>query len=592
MAVDVANRVRVGRLEEIDGVRVVSGGRHGIAVFVSEGTAFAVDNRCPHMGFPLAKGSVCDGILTCHWHHARFDLASGGTFDPWADDVRTYDTVIEDGVVYVDPRPRPVNVEERWKARLRDGLEQNLNLVMIKAVLALQEAGIPARETVEIGARFGATYRAAGWGPGLTILTAMANVLPRLSPTDQALGLYHGLVNVAQNCAGAPPRFQLDPLPAVDVPLARVKGWFRQFIEVRDADGAERALLTAIESGAAPAEIADILFTAATDHVYLDGGHTLDFINKACEMLDLIGWEQAKDILPSLVRGLATARRSEELNNWRHPVDLVGLIDPAVERLPGLVTRAGTGDWDDLDGLVEVLHGEDPEAIVAALVAALEAGAGLTQLTLALSYAAALRVAKFHTSNEFSDWITVLHTFTYCNGLHQAMKRAPSAELARGIFHGAAAIYLNRFLNMPAARLPEHRNAEGEPTGAQELLDRLTDLMDREQRVNESALVVHRYLSLGHDREPLLATLGHTLLREDGEFHSYQMYEAGLALERELRPTRPAEANRVLVAVARYLAAHAPTSRAMLQTARTAMRLARGEAVYEDVDEAAEEAAG
>ena len=23
----------------------------------------------------------------------------------------------------------------------------------------------------------------------------------------------------------------------------------------------------------------------------LDGGHTLDFVNKACELLDLIGWE-------------------------------------------------------------------------------------------------------------------------------------------------------------------------------------------------------------------------------------------------------------------------------------------------------------
>jgi hypothetical protein len=39
------------------------------------------------MGFPLERGSVEDGILTCHWHHARFDLESGCTFDLWADDV-------------------------------------------------------------------------------------------------------------------------------------------------------------------------------------------------------------------------------------------------------------------------------------------------------------------------------------------------------------------------------------------------------------------------------------------------------------------------------------------------------------------------
>src|SRR2546422_10850419 len=45
--------------------------------FMTGERVFALDNRCPHMGFPLDRGSVEDGTLTCHWHHARFDLASG-----------------------------------------------------------------------------------------------------------------------------------------------------------------------------------------------------------------------------------------------------------------------------------------------------------------------------------------------------------------------------------------------------------------------------------------------------------------------------------------------------------------------------------
>ena len=65
---------------------------------------FAVDNRCPHMGFPLDRGTVKDCILTCHWHHARFDLKTGGTFDQWADDVRPFPTKIEAGQVLVDVR--------------------------------------------------------------------------------------------------------------------------------------------------------------------------------------------------------------------------------------------------------------------------------------------------------------------------------------------------------------------------------------------------------------------------------------------------------------------------------------------------------
>ena len=47
-------------------------------------------------GFPLDRGSVEDGILTCHWHDARFDLASGCTFDLWADDVPTCPVEVRD----------------------------------------------------------------------------------------------------------------------------------------------------------------------------------------------------------------------------------------------------------------------------------------------------------------------------------------------------------------------------------------------------------------------------------------------------------------------------------------------------------------
>ena len=42
---------------------------------------FAVETRRPHMGFPLHRGSVEDGIShLCHYNHAGFDLASGWTF--------------------------------------------------------------------------------------------------------------------------------------------------------------------------------------------------------------------------------------------------------------------------------------------------------------------------------------------------------------------------------------------------------------------------------------------------------------------------------------------------------------------------------
>ena len=495
--------------------------------------------------------------------------------------------MIRDNVVYVDPRAHRNNRIEHARARLRDGLEQSISLVLAKNVLALLEAGEPAAGILEIGGEFGARYRESGWRSGLTILTAMGNVLPALAPDDQMLALYHGLVNVARDSAGQPPRHFLDPLPGNEIPLSRLKTWFRQFIEVRDSDGAERVLLTAIAQDASPAELADLLASATTDHAFLDGGHTLDFVNKACELLDLIGWQHAAAILPSLTPVIARGTRSEELNSWRRPVDLIALLDPVFARLDQLFGTAGSSpDWRAADDLIATLLGDDPGAIIETLTTALESGAPPVAVSQALVQAAALRVAHFHTSNEFNDWITVLHTFTYVNATHQLMRRAPSAELLRGVYHGAMSLYLNRFLNMPPAQLPERRESalDNLPIDAGELLDQLSDALDREQQVELAGQIAWRYLTLGHDPEPLIALLGHLLLREDGEFHSYQMLEAGIALYRELAPFEPERANRVLVAVARYLAGHAPTSRSMMQTARTARRLARGEDLFESID--------
>src|SRR5512144_3380247 len=71
-----ARFVRVASLDELQAKRimVVKGERCPILVVCHDDRVYALDNRCPHLGFPLDRGSVADGILTCHWHHARFDL--------------------------------------------------------------------------------------------------------------------------------------------------------------------------------------------------------------------------------------------------------------------------------------------------------------------------------------------------------------------------------------------------------------------------------------------------------------------------------------------------------------------------------------
>jgi hypothetical protein len=416
----------------------------------------------------------------------------------------------------------------------------------------------------------------------LTIHTCEMNLLPQLDAGDRPRAAYHGLAAVADDCAGAPPRFAAQPLPDATTDIATLKRWFRRFVAVRDAEGAERCLVSALRSGADHRQAADFLFTAATDHRYLQTGHVADFTNKAFEALDHAGWQHAEPVLTSLVSGYALADRMEEANAWRHPVDLVAILEHAFAALPAALEQGAQrrGAWAGGETLVPVLLGENAQAIADALLAALREGATAEALAAAVAHAAALRIARFHTSNEFGDWNTALHTFTFASAIHQALRRAPSPELLRGVFDAGMSVYLDRFLNVPAARLldldPAGAGADPDPEA---ILSELPGLLDRQQQVHEAGVLVARYLAAGGPPERLLAVLGRLLLREDRDFHTIQVVEAAFR-QYGLHRGTPA-ATHVLVAAARYLAAHAPTVRAQGQTYRIAERLCRGERLFE-----------
>ena len=60
-----------------DSCRVVSIGARRLAVFRTAHGWYALKDRCPHNGLPLADGPVHDGCVTCPYHGWSFDLASG-----------------------------------------------------------------------------------------------------------------------------------------------------------------------------------------------------------------------------------------------------------------------------------------------------------------------------------------------------------------------------------------------------------------------------------------------------------------------------------------------------------------------------------
>jgi nitrite reductase/ring-hydroxylating ferredoxin subunit len=66
--------VRQARMFEVNGREV--------AVFNLEGSFYAIDNNCTHVGGPLSEGEMDGCEVTCPWHGAVFDVTTGQALGP------------------------------------------------------------------------------------------------------------------------------------------------------------------------------------------------------------------------------------------------------------------------------------------------------------------------------------------------------------------------------------------------------------------------------------------------------------------------------------------------------------------------------
>ena len=115
-----------------------------------------------------------------------------------------------------------------------------------------------------------------------------------------------------------PPRFRsIRP----GAPPGAAGRWFRRFVEVRDG---RRGAGARLASAAARARDRRHPLRRSYRPSVPRRRHTLDFVNKALEALDLAGWDRAEAVLASLRRSSPSPSDGGG-ESWRNPVDVVAL---------------------------------------------------------------------------------------------------------------------------------------------------------------------------------------------------------------------------------------------------------------------------
>ena len=101
----MAEFVKVAKTAEIapGRTKMVEVNDKEIALFNVDGSFYAIDNACTHVGGPLSEGELDGPRVTCPWHGSIFNVTTGEVLGPpAARGVTKYNTRVEGGDVEVE----------------------------------------------------------------------------------------------------------------------------------------------------------------------------------------------------------------------------------------------------------------------------------------------------------------------------------------------------------------------------------------------------------------------------------------------------------------------------------------------------------
>ncbi len=448
----------------VGGRRIFKGDGHQIALFRPERDAiYAVDNLCPHEGYPLYQGDLKDCVLTCIWHNYKFDLRDGHCVFG-EENVRSYRTRLAGDTVEIDLTPPDLSLEvPRLLESLTNDLHQGYMGVVARDTARLLAAGVPAAEILAHGACFDAQRSEQGVSHAMAVAADMLDLLPRFPGGEAVLPVMQALELASEESRRRRRRAASDPVepPATagefsDLLFDRVENekW-------TEADGLLRGALAA---GWKRNAIEPAFLRLCTAH-FLSFGHGLIYTHKAFDLLEAAGWRYADTLLPGLLFSVSWGTREDLLPTLRALRVRLGRISPELDALRAGLGEPGSGAWDR-GAFVSAVLDAGAEGAVDAVEQALRAGVAAEDIARGLSVAAAERLLRFNErlardTGVNEGWLDVTHLQTFATSVRHALARISDGSALVLLFQSAAFIERAAPLDHSEGERPSIVPAEG-----------------------------------------------------------------------------------------------------------------------------------
>lgn len=487
---------------------VQMGEGRSIALFNVDGKIYATDNQCPHMGYPLTRGTVRNGILTCDWHQRSFDLEGGGCFHVECDDLRTFPVDIRGSEIWIELGDLTYRRAEEHKQLLREGLLSEDRWTMSKAISLLLKGGVPEEEVMgtileHVSRHIASSHGAEGGGDVSRLINGL-RVGRRYTGADRLIA-----VTTSACSAAGPASERLDVVPLPEpVTWEKISRWVRNFSYEGQSGRIERCLFTAYHKGDVE-KLRPLLFECAVEPHFIDLPHIPLYVSYLSEVIDEFGWERASELVFYLGAQLIGHRPEEPERYRRDAIQLMRQMLPTLEN----ANLEQTVEFDE-DAFVEALTSVNLQRSFEAVQTVLTDGVKLERLITTLVLLAADRMA--HTPvNVDAGWENLTTELNLAASLRSAQQMGGTKIAAQGVFHSAWQIFADRWINIPSRPLSQPLSQEkldvaNEAEGIKHIVDTIETL-----NVQEVGTHVLGYLNAGYCAERLIEEIGHTALWDD-----------------------------------------------------------------------------